>query len=95
MEVDSPLSSKKGDKDPSPSPKTGKENISSSNVEIGTTPTYELDASAPGTSTDESTGTTGKFNTLSLLSKQGDVDERVPHIWCLIVVHVSRPIWLH
>lgn len=69
MEVDSPLPAKKGDKDSSPSPKTGKENISSSNVEIGTTPTYELEASAPGTSTDESTGTTGKFNTLKMLSK--------------------------
>ena len=63
MEVDSPLPAKKGDKDSSPSPKTGKENISSSNVEIGTTPTYmyEREASAPGTSTDESIGTTGKF----------------------------------
>lgn len=71
MEVDSSLPSKKGDKDPSPSPERGKENISSSNVEIGTTPTYmyELEARAPGTSTDESTGTTGKFNTLTMLSK--------------------------
>ena len=61
-EVDSSLPSKKGDKDPSPSPERGKGSISSrSYVEIGTTPTcmYELEASAPGTSTDESIGTTG------------------------------------
>lgn len=69
MEVDSPLPAKKGDKDSSPSPKTGKENNSSSNVDIGTTPTYELEARAPGTSTDESTSTIGKFNTLTMLSK--------------------------
>ena len=70
IEVDSSLPTKKGDKDPSPSSKTGKENISGkSNVEKEKTPTFELVASAPGTSTDESTGTTGKFNTLTMLSK--------------------------
>ena len=60
-EVDCSFPSEKGNKEQSLKPRTGKRNISSSsNVEKGRIPAYELEASAAGTSTDQSTGITGK-----------------------------------